>query len=227
MRTLLDNIFWHALVGPQAKFATGDGAARRYASGFSPILGFADPMHPDFDAARAWCSPEERFYVDGWSGPVPAGWGLDTESTMFKMVWEGGMPAPADAPGAGFVPLGPEHAERALELALLTRPGPFGLRTIELGDYIGCFEGERLVAMAGERSQAGVFREVSGVCTHPDFQGRGLAWGLMLELIRRQMQSSEVPFLHVTRDNIGAQRFYRRMGFVDYRESVVRVVSLR
>ena len=112
-----------------------------------------------------------------------------------------------------------------LELAGLTRPGPFGPRTIELGEYFGCFDGERLVAMAGERMQAGGLREISGVCTHPDFQGRGLARRLVAKLIRRQMERNETPFLHVMRSNDGAHRLYQRMGFRDHLESVVRVVS--
>src|SRR5262249_255229 len=118
-----------------------------------------------------------------------------------------------------------EHATRALELAILTNPGPFGVRTIELGDYFGVFEGERLVAMAGERMFADVLREISGVCTHPDFQGKGLARQLMLKLIRREIQRGETPFLHVMRDNAAARGLYARMGFRDYKESVVRVVS--
>jgi predicted GNAT family acetyltransferase len=79
--------------------------------------------------------------------------------------------------------------------------------------------------MAGERMHAGTLRELSGVCTHPDFQGRGLARRLMSVLIRRELQRHETPFLHVMRDNIGARRLYERMGFRPYRESVVRVVS--
>jgi predicted GNAT family acetyltransferase len=96
---------------------------------------------------------------------------------------------------------------------------------MELGEYFGCFEGDRLVAMAGERMAAGTLREISGVCTHPDVQGRGYARHLMIKLVRRQMQRDETPFLHVMRDNAGARRLYARMGFRDYRESVVRVVS--
>jgi ribosomal protein S18 acetylase RimI-like enzyme len=139
------------------------------------------------------------------------------------MIWEADMPASDDAPDA--VPLGAEHALQALDLATLTRPGPFGLRTIELGEYFGCFDGKRLVAMAGERMHAGPLREISGVCTHPDFQGRGFARRLMIKLVRRQMQRSETPFLHVMRENDSARELYKRMGFRDYRESVVRVIS--
>ena len=134
------------------------------------------------------------------------------------------MPANDEAPEA--VRLGPEHVSQALELATKTQPGPFGPRTIELGEYFGCFEGQRLVAMAGERMCAGALREISGVCTHPDFQGRGFARRLMIKLIRRQMQRNEIPFLHVMRENDNAHGLYEKMGFRDYRESVVRVVSL-
>jgi ribosomal protein S18 acetylase RimI-like enzyme len=142
---------------------------------------------------------------------------------MFKMVWEGPMPSTDAAPEA--IQLGPQHASQAFELAMLTRPGPFGPRTIELGDYFGFFEGERLIAMAGERLCAGSFHEISGVCTHPDFQGRGFARRLMIKLIRRQMERPETPFLHVMHDNTNAHELYKRMGFRDYRESVVRIIS--
>jgi predicted GNAT family acetyltransferase len=142
---------------------------------------------------------------------------------MYLMLWDAASPITDEAPEA--VLLGPEHASQALELATLTRPGPFGPRTIELGEYFGCFEDLRLVAMAGERMYAGTLREISGVCTHPDFQGRGRARRLMAKLIRRQMQRNETPFLHVMRDNSSAHRLYERMGFRVYRETVVRVVS--
>src|SRR5207342_1925445 len=112
--------------------------ARRFARGFSPMLGFADPAHPAFEDVAPFCDPGEAFYTDGWAGPVPAGWQLEKEATMFKMVWEAPMPEADEAPEA--IPLGPEHAPQALELALITKPGPFGLRTIELGEYFGVFE---------------------------------------------------------------------------------------
>lgn len=222
MPALLDNIFWHALNGPQAGFAQGRGGARRFAPGFSPILGFADPRQPDFAALLPYCAPGESFYTDGWSGPAPDGWCVELESTMFKMRWAGELPAQDDAPEAE--PLGSQHAEQAMALAALTRPGPFGPRTIELGDYFGLFDCARLMAMAGERAFAGQWREVSGICTHPDAQGRGLARRLTTKLIRRELLRGETPFLHVMRGNEGARALYRRMGFVDYLESVVRVV---
>ena len=82
-------------------------------------------------------------------------------------------------PGAPIVALRVDDVPEMLALATVTKPGPFGRRTIELGDYIGIRQRGVLVAMAGERMCAPGFREVSGVCTHPDYQGKGLARQLM------------------------------------------------
>lgn len=225
---LLDNIIWHALAGPHAHLSRGTERARRYAPGFSPIIAFPDPQRPDFGALAPFCNPGEQFYCDGWSGAAPAGWSIEAESTMLKMIWDGGVPADDDFPDA--VPLAAAHAAQAaqaLELATLTHPGPFGPRTIELGDYFGIFDGARLVAMAGERLHAGDLREISGVCTHPDRLGRGYARRLMLLLVGRQLRRGQVPVLHVMSDNVRAHGLYAHMGFRDYLETVVRVVALR
>jgi ribosomal protein S18 acetylase RimI-like enzyme len=220
---LLDNIFWHALTGPQAHLAAGSGGARRFARGFSPIAAFADPAYPDLHALAPCCEVGEPVYFSDWAGPVPPGWKVEAEATMYRMVWAGPMPGQDEAPDA--VPLGSGHAVQAMELAALTRPGPFGPRTIELGEYFGYFENGQLIAMTGERAFAPGLREVSGVCTHPDHQGKGLARKLMSKVVRRQMQRGETPFLHVMSANTSAHNLYLRMGFVDYLEPVVRVMS--
>jgi GNAT superfamily N-acetyltransferase len=223
MRSLLDNIMWNCMSGPHAKFATGSGAVRRYAPGFSPIVGCENPDQPDFAALQNYCEPGDSFYFDIWSGPEPAGWRIEREARMFKMVWEAFEPSDDAAPDA--VVLRPEHYERAVELARLTNPGPFGIRTPELGEYFGYFEGEKLIAMAGERLCAGDMHEISGICTHPEFQGRGLARKLTLKLVRRQMQRGKTSFLHVMGHNTAARGLYEKMGFRNYLETTVRVVT--
>jgi len=220
---LLPNIIWHTLSGPHAHLSSGTPHARRYSTGFSSLVAFADKDHPDFDALLPYCEEGEHFYVDGWSGPAPQGWQIDADKAMYKMVWHGELPAEDAAPLARR--LGPQDAQQAFDLAALTKPGPFGLRTIELGEYFGLFDGERLMAMAGERLQAGTLREISGVCTHPDYRGRGLTHQLMLKLLQRQQARGQTSFLHVMTDNHVAHEMYLRMGFRDYLESVVRVVS--
>jgi len=223
MHALLDNIMWNCLTGPHAKFASGAGDVRRYAAGFSPIVGCREAQQPDFGALSDFCEPGESFYIDVWSGKQPAGWQIAREATMFKMVWDSAMPAEDAAPDA--VPLEPGHAPQALELAKLTNPGPFGIRTPELGEYFGYFDRGRLIAMAGERLCAGHLHEVSGICTHPDHQGRGLAKKLTLKLVRRQLQRGKTPFLHVMSHNTPARALYEKLGFRNYRETVVRVVT--
>ena len=223
MRHLLANIMWNCLSGPHAKFATGAGSVRRYAPGFSPIVGSENPEQPDFETLQKFCEPGDSFYFDIWSGPAPAGWQIDKEARMFKMVWEAPMPAEDAAPDAML--LRPEHFQQAVDLARLTNPGPFGIRTPELGEYFGYFDGDKLIAMAGERLCVSNLHEVSGICTHPDFQGRGLARKLTLKLLRRQMQRGKTTFLHVMSHNAPARGLYETMGFRIYLETVVRVAT--
>jgi ribosomal protein S18 acetylase RimI-like enzyme len=220
---ILDNVFWHALTGEQAHIAQGSGGARRFARGYSPILGFASQQAPDFAPLDAVCEAGERFFVQGWTGDAAPGWPVTLESTMYLMTWQGASSLDDPAPEA--VALGPQHADEAVALAKLTNPGPFGPLTLRMGEYFGLFEAGRLVAMAGERAHAGRWREVSGICTHPQHQGRGLARRLASKLVARQLRRGQVPFLHVMSANLGARTLYLRMGFGDYHQTPVRVVE--
>jgi GNAT superfamily N-acetyltransferase len=220
---LLANIVWNSLAGPHARFAVGTERARRYAPGFSPIIGFADAAQPEFALLDPYCAVGEHFYCGGWSGTVPAGWQIDVDGVGQQMVWAGESP-PVDR-DLNATRLSAEHVPQMLALVDATQPGPFAQRTPELGEYYGVFEGDRLIAMAGERMQAGALREISGVCTHPEFQGRGLARRLVELLIRLQVARQQTPFLHVMRDNHAARRVYARLGFRDRQEMAIRVVS--
>ncbi len=220
----LDRLSWNALSGLHAEFSVGTDTARRYAKGYSPIIGFADTDRPPFDALAPYCDPGEHFYCENWTGPAPAGWRIDYDATKFKLVWQGALPAADVTPE--IVRLTPEHVPHVMELVAAASPGPFGPRTIELGEFYGWFEGPRLVAMAGERLRAGQYHEISSVCTRPDFRGRGLANRLTTKLIRQQMLRNEIPFLQVMRDNVGAHKLYERMGFSVYREANARIVTM-
>ena len=220
--TPLDNIAWHALIGAQAGFAAGRGGARRFAAGYSPILGFEDRRAPDFEALTGFCETGESFYCLHWTGPVPPGWCVEVQAAVRQMVC---APTPPDiVDPIGLRPLGVDDVAQAMALARLTRPGPFGPRTIELGEYFGVFDGGRLVAMAGERMAAGRLREVSGVCTHPDARGQGLARRLVAHLLARQHGRGLTSFLHVMADNPPAIRLYESLGFASRSVDPVRVV---
>nr|WP_301334494.1 GNAT family N-acetyltransferase [Variovorax dokdonensis] len=207
--------------------ALGDDQVRRYAPGFPPIAGFADPSHPRLDLLATLVAPGESLYCDGWTGAPPTGWQVQFEAPMLKMIWRG--PAPSQDAQLNLVRLGAEYLPQVTTLIDITRPGPFGPRNLDMGEYVGLFEGEgpsgRLVAMAGERSAAGPLREISAVCTHPEMQGRGLARRLILHLVGHQMERGEVPVLNVLSRNAAAIGLYRRMGFEDHLETLVRVIA--
>jgi predicted GNAT family acetyltransferase len=100
-------------------------------------------------------------------------------------------------------------------LTSLVYPAYFRPRTLEMGRYIGIYDGRRLAAMAGERMHAGPWREVSAVCTHPDYVGRGLARQLMDHLCADIRRRGEIPFLHVSFTNERAKTLYDRLGFAE------------
>ncbi len=116
-----------------------------------------------------------------------------------------------------FIELTDDDIPEMIALTALTKPGPFDARTREFGDYIGIRREGKLAAMAGQRLHVPGYREVSAVCTHPDYLGQGYARALMLEIMRRIIASGETPFLHVRSLNTRAIDVYRRMGFIERR----------
>jgi predicted GNAT family acetyltransferase len=99
------------------------------------------------------------------------------------------------------------------DLVEKTKPGPFGKRTHEMGNYIGIRDRGRLIAMAGERMRFDGYVEISAVCVDDDWRGRGLAGRLVNLLCREIEQRGETPFLHVFSDNRSAIGLYERLGF--------------
>lgn len=110
-------------------------------------------------------------------------------------------------------PLGEADAPDMLALAQLTEPGPFRPRTHTTGTYLGLREGGRLLAMAGERMRLPGYCEISGVCTHPDARGRGLARRLSAAMARLIEARDEQPFLHAWQTNHAAITLYESLGF--------------
>jgi predicted GNAT family acetyltransferase len=118
---------------------------------------------------------------------------------------------------AGSVPvveLGAKDIPDMLALVEATHPGPFGARTIELGQYIGVRRQGMLVAMAGERMRLDGFTEISAGCVHPSCRGQGLAAELISALARSIASRAETSFLHVFNSNRPAIDLYLKLGFV-------------
>lgn len=216
-----DTIMWDALSGSQRSMSLGTDRVRRYAPGFPLIMAFADPSAPALAEIAPHCAPGERLYCAGWTGAAPSGWNIDVEASVAAMAWRGGTPE-VDSRA---VRLSQEHVPAMLELFTSCKPGPFPTRPMDIGEWYGAFEDGRLVAIAGERLQAGSRREVSGVCTLPECQGKGYARLLTERVVASQRARGLEPFLHVFPGNTRAVKLYEHMGFVTMTTQPLRVIS--
>lgn len=106
-----------------------------------------------------------------------------------------------------------DDAAEMLALALVTKPGPFTLEALSLGDFWGVKIEGRLAAMAGERMKQPGYTELSGVCSHPEFRGGGLGRLLSLFVANQIAARGEVPYLHAFASNTTAIGLYESIGF--------------
>jgi predicted GNAT family acetyltransferase len=114
-----------------------------------------------------------------------------------------------------------------IALVELTKPGPFGTRTHELGTFLGIKVDGRLVAMTGERMKPGNYTEMTAVCVHPSHRGRGYAQALLGAVGRGIVARGESPFLHVFTSNESAIALYRKQGMKIRRRLHVTVLQKR
>jgi len=207
--TLLDNPIWNALSTEQSYLAQGNHLAKRFPKDVAPFGAMKNQSPSEYQAlAEILTGDVAALFLD--SKPVlPANWSMLIDGDMYQMILE--TPPPAH-PNQVLRKLTHEDIPEMLALTKLTEPGPFLSRTIELGSYFGIHESGSLVAMAGERLHMTGFTEVSAVCTHPNFRGRGYGNALMSTVITGIMNRGETPFLHVKTDN-PAVDLYKKLGF--------------
>lgn len=207
----LDNPAWAALTTRQQHLACGRAAALRYDQDYAIFAAAPDHGPGSLAALGALISATGPAIVLERDPPPPVpGAAVRKHRMGVQMIAE--VPAPPD-PDFIFLDLGDGDAAEMLALAALTEPGPFFVRTHQLGRFIGLRCEGRLIAMAGERMRPAGYAEVSGVCTHPDFRGHGLAGKLMRVVASRIAARGEVPFLHAYADNAGAIALYEKLGY--------------
>jgi ribosomal protein S18 acetylase RimI-like enzyme len=220
--SLLDNAVWHSLTGPHRDFAERKDAAARYDPDVSVFAALGEDTDDGWQDLAALVGDGTGALFRPDPPATPPGWTVLAEGVGHQMLLR--ELAPADPP-AGLRPLGHDDVGEMLALVELTRPGPFAVRTVDLGGYVGVFDGTTLIAMAGLRLAPAGFREISAVCTHPDHRGRGLAAGLTRVVTHHILERGERPFLHHAADNHPARRVYEALGFELRREVTWRVLT--
>lgn len=210
----MNNPIWSALTSAQAHFAIGGPIAKRYPAEVAPFIAVPEPTAAAADALAELVSPGEIVNIVSVTPRLDKGWELLATGNIVQMVWRDDAPAP-DADATGISPLTDADTADMLALTALVFPGYFRRRTPEMGEYFGIRQDGQFAAMAGERMKLHGYEEISAVCTHPNFTGRGLAARLINLLVAKQLKRGIVPFLHVNETNARARALYARLGFAD------------
>ena len=224
MATLLDRPVWASLTTHHESLSVGDSLARRYAADVNLFASTSDDSECGLAALASLIRPGEQVFV--MQVPliaVPSDLIATKSALGVQMVAT--CEIEADCKPENVVELTVADAAEMLALARLTEPGPFLTRTHTMGAFLGIRIGGQLVAMAGERFRFPGYTEVSGVCTRPEFRGRGFARRLSAAVAARIESRGERPFLHAWKTNLPAIALYESLGFEVRAEVNVTVIE--
>lgn len=211
----LDNPIWESLTSRHRAFAQRNANVARYPADIAPFLGVAVETTCSATVLAELVATGETVYLLGVVPEVPDGWRLHPFAPLAQMICPQGMePVEGDAP----IELDQRHHADVLALTALVYPHYFRPRAVELGRYFGIYQDGRLAAMIGERMSMEAHAEVSAVCTHPDFNGRGHARRLLAWLTNDLLRQGRTPFLHVSHENRRAKELYERCGYAHRRD---------
>lgn len=209
---LLDNPVYNALISGDAQKAFGPGPVKYFDQEVSPFVGFPEQYADGFkDLHHLLPAGRNILYATRNEITLPGGWELIHFIQGTQFIFSSTKRFENAFPGVTL--LDQQHVDQMISLAVLTRPGPFGKRTIDFGHYHGIFNQHKLVSMTGRRLHVHDYTEVSAVCTHPDYLGRGYAQILLQHQINSILDENKIPFLHVRSDNNRAIDLYERLGF--------------
>ena len=211
---VLDNPVWQALTTQHSALAITAAGSARYPSAIAPFAAVGDAAMHAGTQLSSLIGDGESVYLVGPAPDPPAGWVLVPRQPVSQMLCRAPPPVPA---GPEVIVLTQAHRDDMLALTALVFPGFFRVRTLEMGSYLGICDGPRLVAMAGERIRLDGYQEISAVCTHPDYTGRGYAQRLVALLCNAAFERGFTPFLHVYHDSLHPIAIFRKLGFAERR----------
>jgi predicted GNAT family acetyltransferase len=208
----LDRPVWASLTTHHAPASEGNELARRFVRDVNLFASSRDDSPEALAALAELVGTDESIFVAQVPEIVmPPGLVAVKMAKGVQMIAT--RHAPADLPRSDIVRLTDADAPEMLALATLTEPGPFVARTHTMGTFLGIRIDGRLAAMAGERMRFPGYTEISGVCTHPDFRGRGLARRLSAAVLAAVEARGEQAFLHAWKTNLAAITLYKSLGF--------------
>jgi predicted GNAT family acetyltransferase len=221
----LDRPVWESLTTHHIGLSEGNALARRFAPDVNLFASARDDTPDALAALAALVKPQEPvFLLQVPQIVLPPHFGAARVAKGVQMVASRSMTP--ERTREEIVTLADADAPEMLALAKLTEPGPFLRRTHAMGNFLGIRIEGRLAAMAGERMRFPGYTEVSGVCTHPDFRGRGLARCLSAAVAARIEARGDQPFLHAWQTNQAAISLYTSLGFKLRTEVNVAVLEL-
>ena len=212
MSNLLINPVFNALSGRDSHLGSGTEKVKYFYEEVSPFASFEEGYTKGFDDLYDMLPPKRGVLLNNPERiEIPGNWKIIMDIAGVQMIHS--KLVPYDFSKLKIVPLTIENVEEMVALAKLTKPGPFASRTIEFGYYHGIFEDGRLAAMTGQRMHVDKFTEVSAVCTHPGYLGKGYATALTQHQVNLIYEQGNQPFLHTRGDNDRAIKVYERLGF--------------
>jgi len=211
MTHILDRPAWTALETKHAAFAEGGDLAKRYRPSIVPFASARDDTPASVGQLGGLAGSGESLAIIQASPIIlPSGYVTTLTADAVQMVAERHLPQVHDP---RIEPLGEADAQAMLDLAVLTKPGPFTLKALCLGSFWGVKRDGALIAMAGERMKQPGYTELSGLCVHPESRGTGLG-RLLLQLVSAEIFArGELPYLHAFAANTGAIALYESLGF--------------
>lgn len=207
----LDNHLWTALNGPLAPYSRSVGRVRLLSPDIGDVAAMEEVSPANLHALASAIPFRSEILV---IAPIALESSDELEVLHIKPVLQmvSTRLAPPE-PRMSTTKLGAADFSQMLALVDIARPGPLSPRAMELGSFRGVFDGDRLVALAGERLRLQGYTEVATVCTHPDYRGRGYAKAVVSAVAEQIVASGSTPFLGVDDGNAPAIRLYEQLGF--------------
>ena len=212
---------WNALHSSHQHLALTCGLAQKYPADIAPFACLAENTPVALRDLYSLMEPGETTYLLGDAPPSTQGLLYRGVIPCLQMDFPEGAPLPALDATLAISSLSCADAPAMVALTDVAFPGFFRSRTCLMGSYFGIWhptEPGKLIAMAGERLVLDPSREISGVCTHPDYRGQGLAAALTAHLLQHHRKTHARSVLHVVSTNLSAIRIYHRLGFETLRE---------